>query len=79
MAATRLGCAYNILSRFVIHFENGLYYEDRISAFCFCKEELSSQVTLRHDYSVRPSLMPFELNQCLRLGVASRSLNENRS
>lgn len=60
MAATRKGYSFNMLSRFVDYFDDGLFYEDPMRAFRFCKEQLSSKVTLRHDYSVRPGSMPFE-------------------
>ena len=60
MAATRKGYAFNMLSRFVDYFDDGLYYEDPMSAFQFCKEALSPLVTLRHDYAIRDGGMPFE-------------------
>jgi SAM-dependent methyltransferase len=55
-----VGYAFNMLSRFVDYFDDGLYYEDPLHAFRFCKEELSPLVTLRHDYSVRAGSIPFE-------------------
>ena len=62
MAQAKIGYSFNMLSRFVDYFDDGLYYEDPLHAFRFCKEELSSKVTLRHDYSVRPGSMPFEFS-----------------
>ena len=53
MAQADVGYAFNMLSRFVDYFDDGLYYEDPLRAFRFCKEELSPLVTLRHDYAVR--------------------------
>ena len=60
MQQARVGYAFNMLSRFVDFFDDGLYYEDPLHAFRFCKEQLSPLVTLRHDYAVRPGSIPFE-------------------
>lgn len=60
MAQADRGFAFNMLSRFVDYFDEGLYYEDPMYAFRFCKERLSSSVTLRHDYAIRPGAIPFE-------------------
>ena len=62
MAQASLGYAFNMLSRFVDYFDEGLYYEDPLHAFRFCKEQLSPLVTLRHDYAVRPGSIPFEFS-----------------
>ena len=60
MAQAKVGYAFNMLSRFVDYFDDGLFYEDPLRAFRFCKEQLSPLVTLRHDYAVRPGSIPFE-------------------
>jgi SAM-dependent methyltransferase len=60
MQQADVGYAFNMLSRFVDYFDDGLYYEDPLHAFRFCKEQLSPLVTLRHDYAVRPGTLPFE-------------------
>ena len=60
MAQADAGYAFNMLSGFVDYFDDGLYYEDPLHAFRFCKEQLSPLVTLRHDYAVRPGSIPFE-------------------
>ncbi|MEL6238326.1 MAG: class I SAM-dependent methyltransferase [Pseudomonadota bacterium] len=60
MPLAQKGYAFNMLSRFVDYFDDGLYYEDPMAAFQFCKEHLSPLVTLRHDYCVRPGSIPFE-------------------
>jgi SAM-dependent methyltransferase len=60
MAQASVGYAFNMLSRFVDYLDDGLYYEDPLDAFRFCKEQLSPLVTLRHDYVVRPGSIPFE-------------------
>lgn len=62
MAQARVGYAFNMLSRFVDYFDDGLYYEDPLQALRFCKEQLSPLVTLRHDYSVREGSIPFEFS-----------------
>jgi SAM-dependent methyltransferase len=62
MQQAEQGYAFNMLSRFVDYFDDGLYYEDPLHAFRFCKEQLSPLVTLRHDYAVRPESIPFEFS-----------------
>ncbi|MAY19845.1 MAG: SAM-dependent methyltransferase [Erythrobacteraceae bacterium] len=76
MAKARVGYSFNMISRFVDYFDEGLYYEDPMSAFQFCKEELSPAVTLRHDYAVRPGALPFEFTiYVLRSEHEPRKLN----
>lgn len=76
MAQAESGYAFNMLSRFVDYFDDGLYYEDPLHAFRFCKEQLSPLVTLRHDYAVRPGSMPFEFSIYVRrTDVAPRELH----
>lgn len=52
--------AFNALSRYVDYMEADLYYVDPGEVFRFCKEKLSPLVVLRHDYCVRPGVIPFE-------------------
>jgi SAM-dependent methyltransferase len=76
MAQVDVGYAFNMLSRFVDYFDDGLYYEDPLHAFRFCKEQLSPLVTLRHDYAVRPGSIPFEFSIYVhRTDVAPRALH----
>jgi SAM-dependent methyltransferase len=75
MAQVDVGYAFNMLSRFVDYFDDGLYYEDPLHAFRFCKEQLSPLVTLRHDYAVRSGSIPFEFSIYVhRTDVAPRPL-----
>lgn len=75
MAQMEVGYAFNMLSRFVDYFDDGLYYEDPLQAFRFCKEQLSPLVTLRHDYAVRAGSIPFEFSIYVhRTDVAPRPL-----
>ena len=75
MQQAEVGYAFNMLSRFVDYFDDGLYYEDPLHAFRFCKEQLSPLVTLRHDYAVRPGSIPFEFSIYVhRTDVAPRPL-----
>ena len=75
MTQVDIGYAFNMLSRFVDYFDDGLYYEDPLQAFRFCKEQLSPLVTLRHDYTVRPGSIPFEFSIYVhRTDVAPRPL-----
>jgi SAM-dependent methyltransferase len=57
---TRKALAFNNLSVYVDYFDEGLYYEDPARVFQFCKERLSPHVTTRHDYCVRPHVVPYE-------------------
>jgi SAM-dependent methyltransferase len=52
--------AFNALSRYVDYVEPDLYYVDPGEIFRFCKENLSPQVVLRHEYCVKPGVVPFE-------------------
>ena len=75
MTQASRGYAFNMLSRFVDYFDDGLYYEDPLEAFRFCKEQLSPLVTLRHDYVVRPGSIPFEFTLYVyRSDIAPRGL-----
>ncbi len=56
----RRGLAFNALSPYVDYQDPGLYHADPEAVFRFCKEELSPAVNLRHDYEVKPGVMPFE-------------------
>lgn len=78
MKQARKGYAFNMLSRFVDYFDEGLYYEDPMAAFVFCKEELSPLVTLRHDYSVRRGGVPFEFTIYVHASdIQTRPLSQN--
>lgn len=54
------GIAFNALSTYVDYFDDHLSYLDPAKVFDFCKREISPYVTLRHDYEVRPGVVPFE-------------------
>ena len=56
----RRGLAFNALSAYVDFQDEGLYYADPEAVFRFCKESLSPAVNLRHDYEVKPGVVPFE-------------------
>ncbi|MEO0700227.1 MAG: class I SAM-dependent methyltransferase [Pseudomonadota bacterium] len=76
MAVATKGYAFNMLSRFVDFFDEGLYYEDPLAAFQFCKERLSPLVTLRHDYCVREGSIPFEFTIYVHASdIEPRTLN----
>lgn len=75
MAQAEKGYAFNMLSRYVDYFDDGLYYADPMQVFRFCKEQLSPLVTLRHDYAVRPGSIPFEFTVYVhRSDIAPRRL-----
>ena len=57
---TRLGIAFNALSTYVDVFNPALYHADPSQVLQFCKERLSPQVTVRHDYLVRDAVLPYE-------------------
>lgn len=58
----RKGLAFNALSTYVDRVDPDLFYVSPERVFKFCKEELSLRVTLRHDYLVKPSTIPFEFS-----------------
>lgn len=60
MPFARRGIAFNAMSSYVDYFDENLCYFDPAKVFAFCKENLSNLVTLRHDYQVRPGVLPFE-------------------
>ena len=77
MQQCRVGYAFNMLSRYVDYFDDGLFYEDPGRAFAFCKEQPSPLVTRRHDCAVRPGAMPFEFTiYVLQSDIAPRALRD---
>lgn len=59
-SGVRGGVSFNLLSRYVDYFDDGLYYADPEAVFRFCKEELSPRVALRHDYKIKAGVLPYE-------------------
>jgi SAM-dependent methyltransferase len=59
---TRLGLAFNSLSTFVDFKSPGLYYFDPCQVFTFCKEQLTTTMSLRHDYEIKEGVLPFEFS-----------------
>lgn len=57
---TNRALAFNLMSRYVDYYDDNLYYADPEEIFAFCKTNLSPCVTLRHDYCVKPDVLPFE-------------------
>jgi SAM-dependent methyltransferase len=73
LASCRTGIAFNLMSTYVDRLDPDLVYFDPEAVFRFCKEELSPLVNLRHDYCVRPGVVPFEAAfTVLRSGIAVR-------
>ena len=54
------GLAFNALSRYVHYRDEGLHYCCPMEMFDFCKQELTPRATLRHDYELKPNVIPFE-------------------
>ncbi|MBU0620450.1 MAG: class I SAM-dependent methyltransferase [Gammaproteobacteria bacterium] len=54
------GIAFNMMSTYVDYRDSGLFYESPERAFRFVKQELTPFVCLRHDYEVKPGIVPFE-------------------
>lgn len=54
------GIAFNLMSTYVDYQDEGLFYESPERVFRFIKNELTPFVTLRHDYEVKPGVVPFE-------------------
>ncbi|MBX3520742.1 MAG: class I SAM-dependent methyltransferase [Xanthobacteraceae bacterium] len=59
-AKARNGLAFNGLSTYVDYFAENLNYMDPAETFAACKAELSSAVTLRHDYQLKAGVIPYE-------------------
>ncbi len=57
---TRTGLAFNCLSSYVDFQSPGLYYFSPVEVFDFCKSRLTTHVVLRHDYQIKPNVLPFE-------------------
>lgn len=54
------GMTFSLMSTYVDFFAPDLHYADPEAMFRFCKEELSPCVTLRHDYMLKPGVVPYE-------------------
>lgn len=54
------GIAFNMMSTYVNYRDPGLFYESPERVLRFIKKELTPFVTLRHDYEVKPDIIPFE-------------------
>jgi SAM-dependent methyltransferase len=68
--ATR-GLAFNAMSTYVDYQADHLWYVDPGDVFAWCKRALSPAVTLRHDYQVKPGVIPFEFTVFVyRIGLA---------
>ncbi|MDX1677258.1 class I SAM-dependent methyltransferase [Arsukibacterium sp.] len=65
-AVTEEGIAFNCLSTFVDFKADGLFYFNPCQVFEFCKEQLTPCVNLRHDYEIKPGVVPFEFSCYLR-------------
>ena len=58
----RKAIAFNALSTYVDFFDPGLFYVNPEKVFGFCKGQLSPCVCLRHDYLIKPDVLPFEFS-----------------
>lgn len=54
------GVAFNLMSTYVDYKDASLFYESPERAFRFVKREITPFVCLRHDYEVKPGVVPFE-------------------
>ena len=59
-AVTRQAMSFNLMSSYVDFIDPALVYFHPEDVFRFCKEHLSPLVTVRHDYQVKPGVVPFE-------------------
>lgn len=76
-AVAREGLAFNCLSSYVDYKAEGLYYFDPGQVFAFCKEQLTPSVTLRHDYEIKPGVLPFEFSCYLHKVAHQPRLNNH--
>ncbi len=75
--ACDLGLAFNALSTYVDFFDDGLHYFDPGVVFQHCKEQLSPRVCLRHDYEIKPGVVPFEFTVYVMRGAALARANRS--
>jgi len=54
------GMAFNVMSKYVDFEAENLCYFQPEELFGFCKQHLSPNVTLRHDYNIKDGVIPFE-------------------
>lgn len=54
------GVAFNLMSTYVDYKSDNLFYESPERVLRFIKQKLTQFVCLRHDYEVKPGLVPFE-------------------
>ena len=59
---TRKALSFNALSTYVDFFDPDLSYVSPLKVFRFCKEQLSPCISLRHDYMIKPGIVPFEFS-----------------
>lgn len=62
----RVALVFNLLSTHVDYFEPELVYFDPSEILHFCKTELSSFVSLKHDYEIKSGVIPFEFTMVVR-------------
>jgi len=58
----RKAMGFNALSSYVDYCDPDLFYVDPERIFHFCKEYLSPCACLRHDYLIKPGVIPFEFS-----------------
>lgn len=56
----RCGMAFNMMSSYVDYYDDDLFYERPETIFEYIKRNVTPYVTLRHDYEVKPGIVPFE-------------------
>ncbi|HWK29030.1 MAG TPA: class I SAM-dependent methyltransferase [Solirubrobacter sp.] len=56
----RQGLAFNAMSTYVDYRADHLWYADPLEVFTWCRRELTPALALRHDYQVKPGVIPFE-------------------
>lgn len=71
------GLAFNCLSTYVDYKAEGLFYFDPCSVFDFCKQHLTPNVVLRHDYEIKEGVIPFEFSFYLKTSVHSPRKNNH--
>lgn len=65
-AQAKEGLVFNALSCYVDYQSPGLHYFDPCWVFNFCKEEVTTHVQLKHDYEIKPGVIPFEFSCLLK-------------
>lgn len=61
----KYGIAFNMLSKYVDFYDEGLFYEYPENIFKYSKENLTPYVVIRNEYNLKENVIPFEFTTYL--------------